>query len=295
MAIGSFDGVHLGHQQILHQLTMEAHAAGAPAAVFTFHPHPSVVLRGYHGPIYLTTPEQRAERLDELGVDIVITQPFTPDLSNLSGEDFIRRIQVHLGMKQLWAGYDFAMGRGRQANAKVMAKLGERYGFVYKTFPPIEEGGQVISSSQIRELLKKGNVEGAARKLGRPYQLSGRIVHGEGRGHRLGIPTANMEVVPQMIIPQKGVYACKAIIEGKIWTAAVNVGVRPTFDGSSAPGMTVEAFLLDILPERDLYGKEILLDFITRLRGEIRFNRADELVTQIKEDIEHVRSLVMKG
>lgn len=288
LAIGAFDGVHRGHQEILRKLTDGAHRARATVVVLTFHPHPVVVLRGFQEPLYLTTPERRAELLGENGVDVIITLPFTRNVAALTAQQFLSQLQANLKMRQLWVGYDFAMGRNREGTAEVLRQLGPTFGYTFREIPAVLVDGEVVSSSQIRTLLAAGDVRQAARKLGRNYQVEGIVIPGDGRGHTIGIPTANMQTAPQIFLPERGVYACWAEIEGQRRPAATNIGIRPTFDNvPSSASSTLEAHLLDF--QGDLYGRKITLEFITRLRGEQRFANASMLVSQIHQDIFNVR------
>lgn len=295
LAIGAFDGVHCGHQEILRQLTADAHQAGATVVVLTFHPHPVVVLRGYQEPLYLTTPERRAELLGEYGADVVITLPFTREVAALTTHQFLNQLQAHLKIHQLWVGYDFAMGRNREGNGAVLRQLEHTFGYTFREIPAVLVDGEIVSSSQIRSLLTAGEVGQAARKLGHLFQVEGKVIPGDGRGRTIGILTANLQTAPQIFLPRRGVYACWAELEGKRWPAATNVGIRPTFDNvPSSAASTLETHLLDF--QGDLYGQKITLEFITRLRGEQRFANASVLVNQIRQDIINVReALALEG
>lgn len=288
LAIGAFDGVHRGHQEILHQLTTEAHQARATVVVLTFHPHPIVVLHGYQEPLYLTTPEKRAELLGEYGADIVITLPFTIEMATLTAQQFLKQLQAHLEVRQLWVGYDFAMGRNREGNAAALRQLGHTFGYTFREIPAVLVDGEIVSSSQIRSLLTAGEVVQAACKLGRPFQVEGKVIPGDGRGRTIGILTANLQTASQIFLPRRGVYACWAKLEGQRWPAATNIGIRPTFDNvPSSATSTLETHLLDF--QGDLYDRKITLDFISRLRDEQRFANASMLVNQIRQDIINVR------
>ena len=288
LTIGTFDGVHLGHQEIIRGLVAGAHAEGAPAVVLTFHPHPAVVVRKRQGAFYLTLPEERAALLGELGVDVVITQTFDLQLAATSAPDFIRILKERLGLRQLWVGYDFALGHGRTGNVDVLRELGESFDYQLHVVPPVTEGQQVISSSQIRSLLEAGEVQQASRLLGRPYRLGGQVTHGDGRGRTIGIPTANLDTGDEKLVPGRGVYACLADIGGQRWAAATNIGVRPTFDGQETVPH-VEAHLLGFTG--DLYDQVLQLSFLERLRGEQRFANIQALVAQIEQDIAHTRQI----
>jgi len=289
LTIGTFDGVHLGHQSILKKLTAGAHAEGVPAVVLTFHPHPAAVLRDRKGAFYLTTPEERAELLAEAGADVVITHPFTPEVASQSAQEFIHRLHLHLKMHHLCVGHDFALGHGREGNLPVLQHLGEVYGYQLDILQPVELEGKVVSSSLIRKALTAGDLEKVNRLLGRPYQISGTVIHGDGRGRRIGIPTANLHVWEERLIPKSGVYTCTAIVNGRTWKAVINIGYRPTFESQSETPQ-VEAHLLDFTD--DLYHQRIRLSFFHRLRDEQRFSGIEQLVEQINRDIEHARELL---
>lgn len=294
LAIGLFDGVHLGHQKIIRSLTAEARQAGVQSVVLTFHPHPMVYLHNFPGSIYLSTPEKRAELLGRLGVDVVITQKFDEHVADLTARQFLQVLHEHLGMRQLWAGYDFAMGKGRQADADVLSQLGAEFGYTYQEIPAVKMDGRIVSSSQIRDLLLNGDVEQAERRLGRPYQVQGTIVKGDGRGRTLGIPTANIRPMEQIVLPAQGVYACWAQVGQRCWSATVNIGKRPTFASQGYRPLTIEAHLSDLVSQDDLYGEETSLDFIKRIRGEMRFSSPEELVKQIQIDIQESRKILME-
>ena len=290
LTIGSFDGVHRGHQAIINELTAGAHREGVPAVVLTFHPHPAVVLRKRKGPHYLTTPEERAVLLGDLGVDVVITHPFTPEVAALPAGDFMRVVKSHLGIKHLCVGHDFALGRRREGDIAVLRQLGEELGYTLNVLPPVYLGDDIASSSRIRAALADGNVERARSLLGRPYQLGGDVIHGDGRGSTLGIPTANLAVWPERIVPKTGVYACMADVDGKTWEAVTNIGVRPTFDHRTA-STQIETHLLDF--SKDLYQQRVELSFVARLRDERRFSGVQALVSQIQLDIQLAREILV--
>lgn len=291
LTIGSFDGVHRGHREILRQLTAGAHANGASAVVLTFYPHPNAVLRGQSGRFYLTHPEERAELLGEIGVDVVITQTFDRNLAATSATAYMQAIKTHLGLKELWVGYDFALGRAREGDIPTLRRLGNEMDYVVKVIQPVFVEGQAISSSLVRAWLAAGEVENANLALGRPYRLAGKVIHGDGRGSQIGIPTANLDVWAEKILPAEGVYACLARVGSQTFPAATNIGSRPTFR-DSAPSFQIETHLIDF--SGNLYGQSLTLDFIARLRGERRFANPEELVVQIREDIQQTRSALTK-
>jgi riboflavin kinase/FMN adenylyltransferase len=282
LTIGSFDGVHRGHQEILKTLTAGAHQAGVLAVVLTFYPHPSAVLKKRQDSFYLTTPEERAELLGKLGVDYVITHPFNLQVASLSARDFMSSLQEHLQMGRLMVGYDFALGRGREGDANRLQELGQELGYTLELFKAFRLGDQVVSSSGVRAALVEGDIQTTNELLGRPYRISGRVVPGDGRGRTIGVPTANLEVWSQRVIPRPGVYVCQVFVKGKRFGAVTNVGFRPTFE-PQAVTPRVETHLMDY--EGDLYGCEIQLDFLARVRDEQRFPNVQALVNQIYQDI----------
>jgi riboflavin kinase/FMN adenylyltransferase len=289
LTIGSFDGVHRGHQEIIKNLVTGAHRAGVPAAVLNFYPHPSAVLKKRQDSFYLTTPEERAALLGELGVDFVITHPFNLQVAALSAREFMEYLQEHLQMSRLMIGYDFALGRGREGDASRLQELGRVLGYTVELFRAFRLDDQVVSSSAVRAALAEGAVETATGLLGRPYRVSGLVVPGDGRGRTIGIPTANLEVWSHRVIPRPGVYVCRASVNGKSFGAVTNIGVRPTFEPQIA-NLRVETHLLDF--EGDLYGREIQLDFLARLRDEQRFPNIEALVDQIHQDILRGREIL---
>lgn len=284
LTIGVFDGVHLGHQKLIRELTTGAHAQGAPAVVISFFPHPAEVLRGPLGAFYLTNPEEKSDLLASLGVDILITHPFTKETSLTSARDFVLQLRSHLGLRNLIVGHDFALGHNREGTLPVLRSLGSELGFEVHPFEAVSLNGEIVSSSHIRNLLQAGDVQTAARFLGRPYSLSGHVVGGAKRGRQLGIPTANLSLWEQRLIPALGIYVNWATVGNRRWGAVTSIGVRPTFeDGGPTP--VIEAHLLDY-DGGEFYGKEVKLDFLARLRPEERFDRVEDLVDQIHRDIE---------
>lgn len=289
LTIGSFDGVHLGHQKIVRQMVEQAHAASSPAAVLTFHPHPASVLGKRNGPLYLTTPEYRAKLLGDLGVDVVITHPFSKELAGYTAEEFMRWVKAQLGLDELWVGYDFALGRDREGKVPRLRELGESLGYRVREVGSLDVDGEPVSSRRIRAALEAGDIEQANRLLGRPYFLCGDVIHGDNRGRSIGIPTANLEIWKDQIIPRAGVYVCHATLDGETWGAVTNVGVRPTFEqGVVAP--RVEAHILDF--DQEIYGRQLCLDFLARLRDEQKFSGIDTLLQQIHQDIARGREIL---
>lgn len=286
VSIGVFDGVHLGHQQLIQRLVDHARASGRVAIVLTFHPHPDKVLEQVKTRYYLTTPDQRAELLLKLGVDIVITHPFDDDTRNLPAAEFIDQLVKHLRIKELWVGADFALGFQREGDVDYLRARGEKRGFNVKAMELIraQASNQFIRSSTLRDHVRNGNMRAAKAMLGRAYSLEGTVVAGQQRGRAIGVPTANLAVWSEQIIPANGVYATWARLGSETFAAATNIGQRPTFAGND---VTIEAHLLDF--DRDIYDKKLELSFVRRLRPEQKFAGFEELVTQIQADIAATR------
>ncbi len=282
VSIGVFDGVHLGHQNLIGRLVQKANESGRASVVVTFFPHPDKVINEASGRYYLTTPERRAELILQLGVDMVVTLAFDADFRQLPAADFVDQLVANLRIKELWVGADFALGFQREGDVRFLKAQGARRGFKVEAIELIASvnSDRLIRSSKVRDLVRRGSMQGAKSMLGRPYSLAGKVVEGDQRGRAIGIPTANIAAWPEQILPANGVYATWAIIGGDAIMAAANIGHRPTFSGDA---VTVEAHLLDF--NRDIYGENLELRFEKRLRAERKFDGLDDLVAQIKSDI----------
>jgi riboflavin kinase / FMN adenylyltransferase len=289
VTIGAFDGLHRGHQALIDQMVQAAHSADQAAVVITFFPHPSVVLRGRRPSFYLSTPEEKVEYLSRLGVDAVVTHPFNHAVAQVTAAEFVDRLVRYARLRTLWAGADFALGHNREGDLNYLRTAGEKRGFDVCVMQPVLIDGEVISSTRIRQTLRDGAVEQAARYLGRPFRLSGQVVPGAQRGRKLGIPTANVQVSEEHAVPAVGVYAARTYHAGGMSPAVVNIGFRPTFEGGEARPV-IEAHLLDF--DGDLYDKTLTLEFIARLRPEMKFPGIDALVAQIHRDIELARVIL---
>lgn len=298
LTIGNFDGLHRGHQALLAYLRelAEADARGnALTALLTFDPHPLAVLRPERPPLLLTTPWERIALAALYGVDLGIMQPFNDETAQMSAREFVAALKQHLGLAALVVGPDFALGRQRSGDIPTLRVLGEELGFAVHIMEPVEWSGTPARSSVIRDMLRDGDVGGAAELLGRPYSVTGEVRHGDRRGRQIGVPTANIVPETSKLLPADGVYATVAHVCSPHWAysfpSVTNVGVRPTVDGFHH---RVEAHLLNFPPPElpdNLYGQTITLEFIERLRGEQRFSGLDALVTQIRRDIERARSI----
>ncbi len=289
LTIGTYDGVHIGHQEIIRGLAEGARTNHAPSVVVTFHPHPAAVVRHLGGPHLLTMPDERVEYLAEYGADVIITQPFDQRIAGMNAEDFLLLLKKHIGFRHLWVGYDFALGHKRGGDLRRLHELEQPLDYQLQVIPAVQLHGHIVSSSRIRGLLRQGQVRQAAQALGRWYKLVGEVVKGDERGHTLGFPTANLLVPEEKFIPEIGVYACLARVQGVDRPAAVNIGFRPTFDGTSV-ATQIEAHILDF--QGDLYGKRVALFLIERLRGEKRFPSVQALIEQIQQDVDQTRELV---
>ena len=287
LAIGVFDGVHLGHQQLLSDMVAAAQAAGARPAVLTFFPHPMVVIRNLRGRIYLTTLSHRVTLLSRLGIELVVVHPFNDEVRTTRAADFVDRLCAAMELRELWGG-SFSLGYQREGTAEYLSELGAERGFAVRVIDDlVSVNGKRVSSSRIRQVLADGNIEETNRCLGRRFQVEGTVVRGDQRGRLLGYHTANLAVWEQQILPANGVYATYAYLGGERFDAATNVGVRPTVNGTA---MMVEAHLLDF--DREIYGESLALEFVHRIRPERKFPGLDALKAQIAEDVTTIRALL---
>ncbi len=286
LTIGSFDGIHRGHQHLLSELVQRARETHRLSAVLTFHPHPEAVIHPEKQPQYLSTPQERIGIIENLGLDLLFLVPFDEELAETSARYLMTILHDRLRMRELWVGPDFAMGRDREGDIPTLRDLSTEIGYKLRVVVPLCEGGEPISSTRIRALLSEGRVEDAAVLLGRPYTIPGRVVKGAQRGRSLGFRTANLQIDPQRALPKRGVYAAWAALQGERQKCVVNVGTRPTFDDQD---LAIEAHLLDY--EGDLYGKELDVAFVRRLRSEKQFADANALIDQVHRDISATREL----
>lgn len=292
VTIGKFDGVHRGHQHLVSWTVARARELGLASVVITLHPNPLTVLRPGMPITYLCSLEERLEMLRSLGPDRVGVLTFTSELALLSARDFVALLQETVRMRLLVGGPDMALGRDREGSLAVLSQLGREMGFRVETAPMLVEEGQKVGSSALRQALAEGDMEEVARLLGRPYRLRGPVVRGAGRGRDLGFPTANVAVAPDLALPAYGVYVTMAHVGGVALPSCTNVGVRPTF-ADEGPAVTVEAYILDY--EGDLYGQVIGLEFLHRLRDELKFSSVAELVAAMHRDIEHTRQYLARA
>ena len=284
LALGNFDGVHLGHQNIFRHVVSRADEIGGTPMVFTFDCHPLKVLAPERALLVLTTNAQKRSLIGALGVRVGLWIPFTEQFARQKPLAFIRDVlQERIGVRELVVGYDFRFGHCRAGNVTLLQQQAAAHGYDVTVIPAVKLGETVVSSSTIRALLQKGQVEEAARLLGRDYALSGLVVEGFRRGAKLGFPTANVRVDHE-IVPREGVYAVRVELEGRQYPGVANVGRNPTFGNES---LSVEVHLLDF--EDDLYGTRLGVAFVARMRDERKFASADELVAQIACDVQRAR------
>jgi riboflavin kinase/FMN adenylyltransferase len=290
VAIGNFDGVHRGHQALVRTARALAQAADGEAVVLTFDPHPARFFAPHLAPPMIAPLDRRLELLAEAGADVVVIEPFDAAFAAIEADGFVRMVLGReLGARHVVVGYDFSFGHGRHGTPALLTELGRTQGLGVTVVPPVRADGLVCSSTKIREFVLEGRVDGARLLLGRPFEITGEVVRGAGRGRGLGIPTANVRPEGELV-PRTGIYAAFAQRPGEEarWPAAVSIGTNPTF----VPGgneVTIEAHLLEF--DGDLYGARLRLLLLARLRDERRFPSVDELMAQIQQDIARTREI----
>ena len=291
VTIGVFDGVHLGHRSLLSRLKEVAGSRGLSSVVLTFRNHPASVLRAGFEPRYLTVPDERVRLLKETGVDLVVQATFDAALSRLGARTFAGLLQDTLDMRVLAAGPDFAMGRNREGSIAVLREIGEEMGFDVEVVEPLlGPQGEAVRSTAVRSAVSSGEMERAEAMLGRRYSITGMVVHGDGRGGPLGFLTANLQMPAESLAPSDGIYACWVEIDGSRHMAAASIGERPTFPGA---GHSIEAFVMDF--DGDLYGRELRLELVRRLRDEEKFDSIEQLRLQIDRDVAETRRLLQSS
>ncbi|HEY4845428.1 MAG TPA: bifunctional riboflavin kinase/FAD synthetase [Candidatus Dormibacteraeota bacterium] len=285
--IGTFDGVHRGHQAILKPLIAGARAAGAASVLITFEPHPRCILDPDHCPPNLTTLDEKTWLLDRLGLDHVVVIPFTPQVAALSAAAFMQRLLRGIELRHIVVGENHRFGHGQRGDSAFLRRLGARHSFTVEVAPTLKRGGAPISSSRIRRLVLLGQVRAAAQLLGRDYFMRSAVEHGVQRGRQLGFPTANLRIAPNKLLPATGIYAVRVDIEETTYPGALSLGFRPTFGGNT---LTVEVFVLDF--EGDLYDTLLTVWFVQRLRAEKRFASVASLQQQMTRDVENTRRIL---
>ncbi|HWI64776.1 MAG TPA: bifunctional riboflavin kinase/FAD synthetase [Symbiobacteriaceae bacterium] len=298
VAIGKWDGVHLGHQAIIAQLVTEARETGGQSVVMGFHPHPMTVLRPDSAPAMLQSLEERAEVLAAMGVDIHLAIPFDQSFANMSPEEFVCDVLVGtLKARKVIVGFNFTFGRGGLGTADMLKHLCDGHTIPVEVMAPVREDGESVSSSEVRLYVAAGDMERVTGLLGRPFSVTGEVIHGDKRGRTIGYPTANLSLAPGRQLPAPGVYACRTTLltgpsalgrslpgkveprTGPVYGGMLNLGWRPTFQGKD---LRCEAHLFDF--QGDLYGSELRVEFLHRLRGEQPFQGVEPLVRQLKAD-----------
>jgi riboflavin kinase/FMN adenylyltransferase len=284
IAIGVFDGVHIGHQALIHQTAARAKRQGGRALAATFDPLPIQALAPGAPPSALSDVDERVRLLHAAGADDVVVFHFTKEFSTLTADEFVRRLTGAGEVRQIFVGEDFQFGRDRGGDVRTLAAAGSDHGFEVLVAPPVTLDGEIVSSTRTRNALLAGDVVSAARLLGRPYSVTGTVVHGDKRGRALGFPTMNLSVPRHRLLPRDGIYAMWATVNGQRVAAAASLGIRPTFGGGDR---VLEAYLLDW--SGDAYGDAVEAAFVKRLRDELRFSSAAELSDQIARDVAETR------
>ncbi len=285
VTIGVFDGVHRGHQHLVSLARERAGAEGLASVALTFNPHPRAVVRPGTAISYLASLEERMELLQALDLGAVGIIPFTSEVAQLSARDFITLLVEELKMKLLVVGPDFALGRGREGTVGVLREIGESLGCRVEVAELLAEEGEKVGSSSVRYALSQGNLERVALLLGRTFTLRGPVVLGARRGRSIGYPTANIGLGPDRALPAYGIYITRATLAEGVYHACTSIGVRPTFDAEASP--TIETYILDFAG--DIYGQELRIELLHRLRDELRFDSVDDLVAEIQRDVEKTR------
>jgi riboflavin kinase/FMN adenylyltransferase len=280
ISVGNFDGVHRGHRAIIKYMLWHANPKESPVIVVTFFPNPAVYFNHQDKNFYLSTPDEKKEFLCGLGVDEVLTFKFDRDFAQLSPETFLSGIKTKLGMRVLVVGRDFALGNERQGTVPVIKSIGQELDFSVEMISPINFKGVEISSTEIRQRLDEGDIRGAATLLGRYYSVSGKVVQGSDRGRRIGLPTANISHWSGKKLPAVGVYATNVMLHGETYLGITNVGFRPTFEDQDLPN--VETHILNF--DGNIYDEELTLQFIEKIRDEMKFSGVEAFLAQIERD-----------
>lgn len=283
VTIGTFDGVHLGHQKIISRLRDVAREQDLCTTLITFYPHPRLIVRGGTKPVKLLTSQtEKLKLLEPTGLDQVLIIPFDESFSNMDYRKFLKEILIErLDVRALVVGYDHAFGKNREGNYENLKALKKEYGYSLEKVGPLESNGELIGSSAIREMIRYGEVDHAAQFLGRPYSICGKVVHGAARGRLLNFPTANLHLeYENKLIPENGVYAVDVLLGNEKHKGMLNIGFKPTFETGQA--FTIEVHILDF--DREIYGEELKIHFKKRLRSEKKFDSKEALVAQLEID-----------
>ncbi|PLX83438.1 MAG: riboflavin biosynthesis protein RibF [Desulfuromonas sp.] len=285
--LGNFDGVHIGHREIFRGVVRKARETGGTAVVVTFVPHPLKVLMPERAPRLLNTYAEKERLIAASCIDLLVQVPFDETMATCPAAEFVKRVLVDgLRIRHLIVGYDYAFGYRRSGDVELLRRLGDEYGFTVETVQPVCHEGAAFSSTRVRHLLAAGDVSGVVPLLGRHFTLEGEVVRGASRGHRLGFPTANLTTEKE-ILPRPGVYAVKAKLDDSYFDAVMNIGFNPTF---GLERISLEVHLLDFA--RDIYGRQLRVYFVERLRDEMVFSSIEDLVAQIDRDVASTRSIL---
>lgn len=286
LTIGNFDGVHLGHQKLLNKIKAECLQKKIAFVVVTFVPHPQKILQPDKERFLINTYEQRRKFLSQMGVDYLIELKFDRDFSTMGPEDFLKKyLFTYPKLKNIYLGYDFAFGANKQGGFDLVSEICKSRGMNVEIQPKFEVNSQVVSSSFVRQLIVQGNLTEADALLGRPFELEGVVVKGEGRGKKIGFPTANIQVSSDIIVPQRGVYVTKTLYKGMVYKSVTNIGYNPTFKDTLHTHIETNIFDFD----NDIYGENLEIQFLQKIREEKKFATVNDLIEQIKADVKFAR------
>lgn len=284
VALGNFDGIHLGHQKLINKIIEDSKESGLKSSILLFEDHTKLTIN-HKQPRLITTYEKKLEIIERLGVDIVYVMNFDEKIMSLSAEEFIKKIIVDkINSKLMVVGFDYRFGYKASGNSSVLLELGRKYNIDVRILKPIYEDEKIISSTEIRKLIYNGDVFKAKNLLGRPYSIIGKVIEGSNRGHKLGFPTANMEINSNLIIPKSGVYKTNSIINDKVYRSLTNIGYNPTFDEKK---LKMETHILNF--DKNIYGKEIEIVFLDFIRDDIKFDSKEALIEQLNKDVEAIK------
>jgi len=289
LTIGVFDGIHVGHRYLLKNLIERAKEENLLSGVVTFNPHPQSVLHPNEQLRWLSNLEDRVRAFQELGINIVAVLTFTPKVAQLRARDFMSLLKKHLKMHGIMVGPDFTLGRGQEGNINMLRTLGHEMKFSVEVVPPFTIDGEIVSSTLIRQALIQGDMRRIEKLMGHYFYLRGKVITSDKRGRALGFPTANLDIEPQQALPGNGIYATITQVNSKRFPSATNVGTRPTFGEGKK---MVETHLIQY--KGDLYGKEIRVEFVQKVRDEQRFPSAEELKVQMGKDVQEVEAILAK-
>lgn len=287
ITIGNFDGVHIGHKRIFEIVREKALKKGGESIVFTFEPHPVKLLVPNKGPFLITTFKEKIRLIGESGIDVIICPTFDMNFANQTPREFIENVFVNkIGVKEVVVGYDYLFGKNRRGNVNTIKELGREYGFDVEIIEPIKLGDIIVSCTKIREYIRKGMLKEASSLLGREYYIDGVVIRGKERGRKLGFPTANLAPYNELL-PGSGVYAARIVYSDRIFGGVVNIGDNPTFKDTP---FSIEAHIFDF--DKEIYGEELRIIFVDRLRDEVAFRNPEELIKQIKRDVKSAKKIL---